>query len=254
MHLARRIARRPSLWAFPLIASTFLGGCQATPRADGGSKGSTVTLSSRGSTPSRPFTKDELVGTWALTDARNSTFNILLGSDGHAVSTWSGGPTGAIGERGSWRLVDGAAIIEWTNGWIDRLAYGAHGVDQEAWGPGDATDAPPRTYGKAVPIKDVMTEFVGVWQTRGVLPGDPATVYVAIQSDGMIFKSIGDWRYGCWAAVTATGNRQVARMTWANGWYDELTRDSEGYLVRTWTPSADRSGQPSATNRVRRVD
>lgn len=189
-------------------------------------------------------------GVWALTDARNSTFNVRLTDGGSAVSTWSAGPTGAIGERGAWRTEAGGAMIEWTNGWVDRLQPGAHGIDHLAWGPGDAPSGAPRTHGKAVLLNDATTEFLGVWQMRGVLPGDPATVFVAIQSDGMVFKSIGEWRYGCWAP----SGRGKARITWANGWYDELERDGDGYTVRTWTPTADRALAPSATNRVRRVE
>ncbi len=47
----RRLPQRPCLWALTLVASTFRGACPATPRSDGGSKGSAITLRSRGSKP-----------------------------------------------------------------------------------------------------------------------------------------------------------------------------------------------------------
>jgi hypothetical protein len=204
------------------------------------------------------LTQQELVGVWALTDRRNSTFNIRLSEDGQAVSTWSSGPQGAIGERGHWRLEDGRAVIDWDSGWQDTLAVGLMGTEQWSWGPGEDRSGLPRVFGMAVPIRDAMAEFVGVWQMRGVLPGDPAIIYVAIQSDGMVFKNIGEYRYGCWSvteSVPAPGRAQRgARITWANGWFDELSRDAEGYFVNTWTPSADRRGAPTATNRVRAVE
>ncbi len=239
-----------SIFSCLLVAMTLapLTGCGPSPTAR--SDGMTAGRPHGAASDAPPLTHDALVGVWALTDARNSTFNVRLAADGHAVSTWSGGPTGAIGERGTWSIVGGRALIEWSNGWIDQLANGPLGIEERAWGPGDDPNGAPRTYGKAVQIKDATTEFLGVWQMRGVLPGDPATIYVAIQSDGMAFKSIGEWRYGCWTSV----GRNAARITWANGWYDELHRDAEGYVLETWTPTADRTAAPSATNRVRRVE
>lgn len=243
----RGIGLRGLLGAAAVAAWAAGGGCA--------SRGATAGRSPEAAPKAAPeravgaLVASEAVGVWALTDQRNSTFNVRLAADGVAISTWSGGPSGAIGERGRWVLTDGHVVIDWNTGWRDTLAVGLFGIEQWSWGPGDRLDAPPRSLGRAVPIRDDMAPFVGVWQMRGVLPGDPATIYVAIQSDGMVFKSIGDQRYGCW---TVEGG--VARITWANGWFDRLRKDREGYLVETWTPAANRDAAPSATNRVRPLE
>ncbi len=242
----------------PSLSSSFLAalflavGCASTDaqRADAQrADGRAANASGSPSMNATPVDAGQWLGVWALTDQRNSTFNVRLSEGGSAISTWSGGPAGVIGERGAWSVRDGMLAIEWTNGWIDELRPGRYGIDHEAWGPGDRRDAQPRTYGKAVRLRDASSEYLGVWQMRGVLPGDPQSVAVALQSDGMAFKGVGELRYGCWAPM-----QRGARITWANGWYDELSREVDGWVVRTWTPTADRAGAPSATNRVRRVE
>jgi hypothetical protein len=238
--------------AFATIACLLGAACLHTGCVSTGSQRTAADASDRaavGTVASLGDSASAWLGVWALTDQRNSTFNVRLSEGGSAISTWSGGPLGVIGERGSWTVREGMVSIEWTNGWIDELKPGRYGIDHEAWGPGDRRGAQPRTYGKAVLLRDASAEFLGVWQMRGVLPGDPQSIAVALQSDGMAFKGVGELRYGCWATMP-----RGARITWANGWYDELTREVDGWVVRTWTPSADRVGPSSATNRVRRIE
>ena len=239
----------PRVVVLSLVAGTLIG-CAG---GGGANRMSAPEMSAR---PQGALTPAEVVGVWALTDRRNSTFNIRLAADGSAVSTWSAGPSGSIGERGRWTLVDGRVVIEWNTGWQDTIAIGLMGIEQWSWSPGADRAGLPTTFGMAVPIRDEMAEFVGVWQMRGVLPGDPSVIYVAIQSDGMIFKSVGDYRYGCWTSVPTPGRSggRIARLTWANGWYDEIDRDQDGYVVRTWLPEETRGQAPAATSRVRRLD
>lgn len=232
-----------------------LVGCAATKRGELPDLDPSVSARTQGA-----LTEADAVGVWALTDRRNSTFNVRLGEDGHAVSTWSAGPSGALGERGRWSILDGRVVVDWENGWQDTLAVGVLGIEQWSWGPGADRRGLPTTFGMAVQLREPGTEFIGVWQMRGVLPGDPSVIYVAIQSDGMVFKSIGTVRYGCWAPVPAAQSNGrsglVARITWANGWYDELRAGGDGYVVETWMPETGKpnpSGPPTATNAARLV-
>jgi hypothetical protein len=200
--------------------------------------------------PVEPFRAADAPGVWTLTDSRNVAFNVRLSADGSAVSTWSAGPTGAVGERGHWSIVDGRLVMEWSTGWRDVLLVGPYGIELWAWGPGAELTSAPSHVGRAVRVRDRSAEFIGVWQAPGVLPGDPETVYVAMQADGMVFKTVGTYRYGCWSI----DDRGHARITWANGWFDELRRDREGWTFSTWTPEANRAGAPTVVNRVRRVE
>jgi hypothetical protein len=236
-----RLHLRFAVTAAALGGVTF--GCAST-RASRALTPPESTLSSR---PMGGLHADQVVGVWALTDRRNSTFNVRLSADGRAIRTLSAGSNEAIGERGRWTLVDGRVAIDWDTGWQDNLAVGLMGVEQWSWAPGSDRTALPSSFGMAVPIRDEMTDFVGVWQLPRFVPGDPATIAVAIQSDGMVFRSAGDPRYGCWSP----SERTTARITWANGWYDEWTMDDEGTLVRSWAPGTDRAGEPTLTNRAR---
>ena len=88
-----------------------------------------------GSKPLLAIDPAAVEGTWALTDERNQTFNVILREDGSATSTWSRGMDGAKGEQGGWSIRDGVLFVRWTDGWLDTIRAGRFGFEKFSYEP-----------------------------------------------------------------------------------------------------------------------
>ena len=99
-----------------------------------------------GSKPLLAIDPAAVEGTWALTDERNQTFNVILREDGSATSTWSRGMDGAKGEQGGWSIRDGVLFVRWTDGWLDTIRVGRFGFEKFSYEPSDRdSDTPSST-------------------------------------------------------------------------------------------------------------
>ena len=217
-----------------LAALTLLASCAA---------GCTSGQGSIGSPPLLAIDANAVEGTWALTDERNSTFNIVLREDGSATSTWSRGADGAKGEQGGWTIRDGVLNVRWTDGWLDTIRVGRYGFEKLSYGPTERDGDRPSSFGQAIKVADDSAKWVGVWRTTSVGNGSKGEeLFVCLSSDGAAVKSLDAINTGCWQQQP-TGTA----IYWSDGWFTLLTRDAETIEGRSWAPGADRNGAPTGT-------
>lgn len=191
-----------------------------------------------------PLAERDAVGTWALTDERNNTYNVRLAPGGRMTSTWSYGPDGAKGVRGEWSLKDGQVRIAFDDGWRDVLRRGPYGIEKVSWAPGNDPDGPPSAFGQALRLDEPIVEFLGTWQVTSALPGNPV-FHVSLQSNRLAFKTIDEIRLGtCFYSI----QERCVRIHWANGFADRIRRDRDAYVLETWMPGSDRLGPPDRTS------
>jgi hypothetical protein len=186
------------------------------------------------------ITHDVAEGTWALTDSQNSLFNVNLLHDGTAVSNWSKGPDGALGERGTWMIEDGVLVMRWSDGWLDVVQLGQIGFEKYSYAPHADRRGIPTSFGQAIKVLDGSAPWAGVWRTRSPDPqskGRP--LYLSIQSNGAVFKSSGAISTGCWQQ-----QQDAVAIFFSDGWFMSLSRDGENVESRSWAPGAPRSGTP----------
>lgn len=196
-----------------------------------------------GTTSLVPFDPAAAVGTWALTDDRNVTFNVILREDGSAVSTWSRGSDGAHGERGGWSVRDGALQVRWTDGWLDTIRVGRFGFEKLSFGPAEREGDNPTSFGQAVKITDDAAQWIGVWRTCSVgADSKGQELFVCLSSDGNAVKSLDAINTGSWEQQ-ATG----VVIYWSDGWFTSLTRGDSAVQGQSWAPGADRKGEPAGT-------
>ena len=201
------------------------------------------TGSSIGSAPLVPIDPSAAVGTWALADERNSTFNVILREDGSATSTWSRGTDGARGERGGWSVRDGVLHVRWTDGWLDTIRLGRYGFEKLSYGPADREGDNPSSFGQAVKLTDDSVQWVGVWRTCSVGPDSKGQeLFVCLSSDGSAVKSLDAINTGCWEQQ-ATG----VAIYWSDGWFTSLTRGDDSVQGQSWAPDAGRKGAATGT-------
>jgi hypothetical protein len=231
------------------------GGCapgqRAAPTADGALARETV----RGM-PKRPITAAEAVDVWSLVDSENATFDVRLSDGGKAISNWSKGPNGARGESGRWTIEDGEIVIEYDDGWCDRIIGRADGsYGKISFAPGAPRDGQATNFGRAVRTEPAFAKWVGVYQLPRAESRLGEPFYVSIQSTHAAWKSIDALRVGSWW-VSGSG---WLRIRWANGWFDEFRPVFTGYEVRSWKPGTeldekgDPQGPPTNLGKARRL-
>jgi hypothetical protein len=197
-----------------------------------------------GSTPLMAIDANAVEGTWALTDERNSTFNIVLREDGSATSTWSRGADGAKGEQGGWTIREGVLHVRWTDGWLDTIRVGRFGFEKISYGPSDREGDHPSSFGQAVKLVDDGARWVGVWRTSSVAPATKGEeLFVCLSSDGAAVKNLGAINTGCWQQQP-TGTA----IYWSDGWFTLLTRSGDAVEGRSWSPGTDRDGPPTGAH------
>lgn len=90
--------------------------------------------------------QNEFNGTFLFAhDPGEPGFKVTLEPDGTAWSTANGPDTKTPGR---WRLTNGAAWIEWDDGWRNELRRSSDGWTQRTWAPGSSDSDPPE---KTVP-------------------------------------------------------------------------------------------------------
>lgn len=127
LHVPRSIRLICSL----LLAASISVGCNdSTPSARVGARDLTTAA------PRSPFS-----GTFLFAhDPGEPGFEVTLEPGGRAWSAANGPGTKT---RGRWRLMDGAARIEWDDGWRNELLRTGDGWTQKTWAPGTASSDPP---------------------------------------------------------------------------------------------------------------
>jgi len=198
-----------------------------------------------GSKPLLAIDPAAVEGTWALTDERNQTFNVILREDGSATSTWSRGMDGAKGEQGGWSIRDGVLFVRWTDGWLDTIRVGRYGFEKLSYEPSERPGDNPSSFGQAVKIVDDSARWIGVWRTESVGKDTKnEELFVCLSSDGAAVKSIDAINTGCWQQQP-----MGLAIHWSDGWFTMLTQDGETVSGRSWAPGADRSGTPTGTSK-----
>ena len=216
------------LRALLVIMTATVAGCASGPGSIGGP-------------PLVDITPDVAVGTWALTDERNVTFNVVLREDGSATSTWSRGASGASGEQGGWSIRDGVLSVRYSDGWLDTIRLGRFGYEKLSFGPTDRDMNLPTSFGQAVKLLEDSCAWVGVWRTASVGPASAGKeLLVCMSSDGAAVKSIDAINTGCWQ-----NQSPGAAIYWSDGWFTQLSRDGDTVTGRSWAPGADRNGAPT---------
>ncbi len=82
-------------------------------------------------------------GTWKVADAKARVFFIDLKADGAAASRWQDPAESRRNQTGSWKLVEGAAVIVWDNGWRETIGASGAGFVKRAFAPGLKLDGKP---------------------------------------------------------------------------------------------------------------
>lgn len=202
-----------------------------------------------------PIAAADAAGAWTLVDDENVTFDVVLAADGGAVSNWSKGPHGALGESGRWVIADGRIVIDYIDGWRDVILRKPTGeLAKRSWGPGVARDGAPTNFGQAVRTPASYASWIGVYELPAAQSATGEKFAVAIQSSHVAWKTIDDVKVGCWWIADG-----FLRIRWANGWCDELHTLGAEYEVRSWKPgtAADSNGRPvgapTNTGRATRV-
>ncbi len=180
---------------------------------------------------------DSFVGAWAASDEQGQPFDLVLFPNGQAVTTWVKGASGARGERGFWRAVNGGATVFFDDGWTDRLIVRDGQVFHQGFAPDAAVGAPPRNESPANRILGPTMPFVGVWRLNKELDGN--YLYVALQSGGRAFSMIDGGTEGKWEMTDAG-----ALCTWPDGWNDLIYGSPTGYQKRSWVGPASNATPP----------
>lgn len=152
----------------------------------------------------------DAVGTWALSDNLNNSFNLVLTAGGSAYSTWGRADPSKPGEIGSWRIEGGRIVVDLTSGWRDEMIPAADSFAakpegdpeapfiesnefvQESWAPGADRSGPPSNGGRAVKLKGPWVSWVGLWVEAG------SSRTWSIQSDNLVFGGGGNPAMGLW--------------------------------------------------------
>lgn len=186
-------------------------------------------------------------GVWTLSDASDHAFDVVLFRGGAARSNWSKGPAGARGEWGRWRVYGNGVRIDYDSGWIDLIRFGSVGFEQASYAPDRPLAGPPSATSRAVRTAAEVAPFVGVFELR--LEQDGSPFCVAVQSNGLAFKTLPGLPAGTW-----TIDDGAAVIRWADGWTDAF-RPLEGGRVRqrTWMPGRSVLDPPDAERIGRRL-
>lgn len=202
---------------------------------------------------SPPLTREQAIGTWSLTDGQNELFNVIVSSDGAAVSTWWKGEHPTKGERGRWELANGVLDIRYSDGWRDVITTNSLGFGKLSYAPGLAPKAgstdQPTNYGQAVLLTGAQLPFVGVWTIPGALAGAKYEVTIALRSDGMAMKDIDAIKQGIWLLDSG-----VAHVYWADGWHTSIEIAADGTsFSKSWKPGVSITDMPTGSSAVRRA-
>ena len=83
-------------------------------------------------------TPSEFAGKWTVADTAGTPFEITLGDNGTATGNRSGEAM-----EGTWKFDNGAAVINWKDGWTTKIAKDGAGYTKTAWNKGLTMNTPP---------------------------------------------------------------------------------------------------------------
>lgn len=185
----------------------------------------------------------DAVGTWALSDNLNNTFNLVLNPGGSAFSTWSRADPSKPGEIGTWRIEDGRIVVDLTSGWRDEIipavdSFAPKSADdpeapfiasddfvQESWAPGADRSDRPSNGGRAVKLRGAWVNWVGLWVEAG------SSRSWALQSDSLVFGGEGNPAMGLWHI-----HSESVIVQWADNRRSELRVKGDHVEVTTVKP------------------
>ncbi|MEI6492383.1 MAG: hypothetical protein WCO94_07525 [Verrucomicrobiota bacterium] len=183
-------------------------------------------------------------GTWSATDGEGQLFDIVVFPNGQAVSNWTKGPAGAHGERGFWRLANNRLLVFFQDGWTDVISEADGSFKHRGFEPGSAMDGPPKNESPARRLED--DRFTGVWCLNK--EPDGSYLYVALQSSGRAFSTIGGGTEGTWEQT-----KEGALCKWPDGWNDLIFASNDGFQKRSWVGAAEQNTTPPDISPALRV-
>lgn len=194
--------------------------------------------------PTNTGSKVSYVGTWAVADEHGQLFDIAVFPNGQAVSTWTKGPGGAQGERGFWRTENNRLLVFFSNGWTDVISAAGDGFLQRGFEPGASLDGPPKSESPAKRLEG--DQNTGIWRLNK--EPDGSYLYVALQSSGRAFSTIGGGTEGRWEK---TPNGTLCQ--WPDGWNDLIYLSNDGYQKRSWVGPSEQNSTPPDISPALRV-
>jgi len=192
----------------------------------------------------KPATKISYVGTWSAADEQGQLFDIVVFPNGQAVSNWTKGPSGAHGERGFWRLENNRLLVFFQDGWTDVISESDARFQHRGFEPGATVDGPPKNESAARRIEG--NTFAGVWCLNK--EPDGSYLYVALQSSGRAFSTVGGGTEGTWEKT-----KEGALCKWPDGWNDLIFPSSDGFQKRSWVGPAEQNTTPPDISPALRV-
>ena len=206
----------------------------------------------------------EFTGVFRLVNVDDGKpFAVSLQSNGQAFKTINDE------KRGLWRIRDGAAEIEWLNGWVDVIRRVEGGFEKLAWHPGQPRSEVPAASREVVRMQDAPLQgsrdasrsraamridpqvFTGVW---ALTDGENNTFDVVLFPGGAARStwskgpagSRGEW--GRWKPYGSG-----VRIDYENGWIDLIRYAAQGFEEVAFSPQTPLAGPPSATGKAIRV-
>jgi hypothetical protein len=82
----------------------------------------------------------DFAGKWKVADTAGTPFEITLSDNGSATGDRSGEVEVM---EGTWKFDNGAAVINWKDGWTTKIAKDGDGYKKAAWDKGLSTVDPP---------------------------------------------------------------------------------------------------------------
>ena len=183
-------------------------------------------------------------GTWTVTDGRGLVFDVIIFTNGQAVTNWVKGPAGARGERGYWRCEHQRLTVVYTNGCTDVIQPAEGKFSYSRYEAGSALDAKPMVHAGARRLENSELALIGVWRLNQ--EPDGSHLYIALQSNGSAFSTINGTTSGKWKA-----NENGALCEWPDGWIDQIERGTGGWQKRSWIGSD--TGAPADLSPATRV-
>lgn len=190
-----------------------------------------------------PIAAISYVGVWSMLDEQGQSFDMVVFSNGQVVSTRTKNTSGALGERGFWRVDNRELVAFFDDGWTVRLVPFEDAFIYRGFPP-DSTVSQKES--PAVRVVGDAAAFVGIWRLNK--EPDGSYLYIVLQSCGQAFSTIASGTQGKWEST-----KEGALCSWPDGWTDLIFASPEGYQKRSWVGAAKENITPSDISPAIRV-